>query len=86
MPHVLQPSDFRIVQAVIHSLLEADWFDRTSENEKACTQLVLVTYGNGGLTIEALHEKCVDIARDLFRKPEPPRFVPLHVAWRGAPS
>jgi hypothetical protein len=68
MPFILQPSDFEIVQAVFKSLLNADWFDRTEANEKACAQLVLVLYGTGGLTISELHGKCIDTAQELFSK------------------
>lgn len=68
MPHILQPSDFKIVQTVFRSLIDADWFDRTVANERACAQLVLVLYGKGGLTVEELHAKCVDTAREIFSK------------------
>ena len=82
MPYVLQPPDFKIVQAVVLSLIEADWFDRTSENEKACTQLVLVTYDKGGMTREDLYGGCVDTAREIFGKPQAARFVPSSVTRR----
>jgi len=75
MPYILQPPDFKIVQSVIHLLIEADWFDRTSENEKACTQFVLVMYGRGGLTKDELYDKCIETAKELFVKPRRPRFV-----------
>lgn len=84
MPYVLQPVDFGIVQSVIHSLIEAEWFERTLENEKACTQLVLVMYGRGHLSRDELHGKCIDTARDIFRKPEPPRFISADVASHRA--
>lgn len=70
MPYILQPADFKIVQAAFQSLIEADWFDRTAANERACTQLVLVLYGKGELTAEELHAKCVDTAREIFSKPQ----------------
>ena len=69
MPFVLQPHDFEIVQAVFKSLINADWFDRNEANEKACAQLVLVLYGDGGLDASALHAKCIDTAQELFGKP-----------------
>jgi hypothetical protein len=67
MPYILQPADFKIVQTVFQSLIEAEWFDRTTANEKACTQLVLVLY-KSGMTVEELHAKCVDTAREIFGK------------------
>lgn len=70
MPFILQPNDFSIVQSVFQSLVDSDWFDRTPANEKACAQLVLVLYGKGGLSAEELHTKCVDTAREIFRKPQ----------------
>lgn len=69
MPFVLQPPDFEIVQTVFKSLLNADWFERTAANEKACAQLVLVLYGDGGLSVPELHAKCIDTAQELFSKP-----------------
>jgi hypothetical protein len=69
MPFILQPHDFEIVQTVFKSLLNADWFDRTEANEKACAQLVLVLYGDGGLDAAELHAKCIDTAQELFSKP-----------------
>ena len=69
MPFVLQPRDFEIVQSVFKSLIQSEWFDRTTANEKACAQLVLVLYGKGGLDVPELHAKCVDTARELFSKP-----------------
>lgn len=76
MPYILQPADFKIVQTVFQSLVEAEWFDRTNANEKACTQLVLVLY-KGGMTVEELHAKCVDTAREIFGKPSAPRLTRL---------
>ena len=75
MPYILQPADFKIVQAVILLLVDSDWFDRTTANEKACTQLVLVMYGRGNMTLEALYEQSVDTAKELFSKPQPPRLL-----------
>lgn len=69
MPFVLQPPDFEIVQTVFKLLLDADWFERTEANEKACAQLVLVLYGDGGLTVAELHANCIDTAQELFSKP-----------------
>ena len=71
MPFVLQPNDFEIVQTVFNALLNAQWFDRTEANEKACAQLVMVLYGDGGLNVTELHGKCIDTARELFSKPLP---------------
>lgn len=83
MPYVLQPPDFKIVQAVVLSLIEADWFDRTTENEKACTQLVLVTYDKGGMTTEELDSRCRDTAREIFSKPLRAQFIPSPGTRRG---
>jgi hypothetical protein len=76
MPHVLQPADFKIVQTAFRSLIDEDWFDRTAANERACTQLVLVLYGKGGLSAEELRAKCIDTAREIFSKPEKARLSP----------
>jgi hypothetical protein len=71
MPFVLQPHDFEIVQTVFNALLDAEWFDRTEANGKACAQLVMVLYGDGGLNVPELHAKCLDTARELFGKSLP---------------
>ena len=71
MSFILRPPDFEIVQSVFGKLIRSDWFDRTDANEKACAQLVLVLYGDGGLSVDELHAKCAETAQELFSKPQP---------------
>lgn len=71
MSFILRPPDFEIVQSVFGKLTRSDWFDRTDANEKACAQLVLVLYGEGGLSADELYAKCVETAQEIFGKPEP---------------
>jgi hypothetical protein len=72
MPIVFPLTKLQIIQTVIRSLTLSDWFDRNEKNEIACAQLVSVLSDQGGLTVEELHEKCVDTARELFGKPKIP--------------
>jgi len=74
MPYVLQPADFRVVQTVFRSIVDSEWFDRTPDNEKACTQLLLVWYKDG-MSADDLRGKCIEIIRDLFSKRQPPATI-----------
>ena len=67
MSYVLQPNEFPVVQAVYGSLVNAEWFDKTTTNEKACAQLVLLHF-KAGTTLEELEALCIDTAREIFSK------------------
>ena len=70
MQNALSPAEYHIVQGVFRSLAQADWFDRSEENEKECARLVLLMYSNGIGDALQLHEACEPRARERFAKPQ----------------
>ena len=68
MPFTLPQPRLKIVETVLQSLTRSDWFENSDANVKACTQLVMVLSGNNELSIDELHAKCIDTARELFGK------------------
>lgn len=58
----------QIIEAVLQTLTQSDWFEHSETNIQSCTQLVMVLAGNKGLSIAELHAECKDTARELFGK------------------
>lgn len=68
MLNALSPNEYNVVFEVFRSLAQADWFDRSGDNEQACAKYVLSQYCAGGVTVEQLRAICVDEVRERYAR------------------
>lgn len=68
MQTALNPLEYEMVQGVFKSLAQAEWFDRSNNNERACAKLVLLIHSTGIDDAERLRQACEPQARERFSK------------------
>lgn len=68
MQNALNPVEYEMVHDVFKSLAQAEWFDRSEVNERACAKLVLLVKSTGIDDARALHRACEPQARERFSK------------------
>lgn len=68
MQNALTPVEYEMVHDVFKSLAQAEWFDRSEVNERACAKLVLLVKSTGIDDARALHRACEPQARERFSK------------------
>ena len=71
MQNALSPVEYEMVHGVFKSLAQAEWFDRSEANERACAKLVLLVQSIGIDDAGALHRACEPQARERFSKSQP---------------
>jgi len=56
------PREYDLIFSVFKARAQAEWFDRTDENEDACARFVLMQFDSGGLDANQLYRRCIQAA------------------------